>query len=159
MQKPPLVQYEGITFILHLLQTVIHREITRHLKSSFQQYPIVAVTGPRQSGKTTLCTTTFPGFEVRQPVELPGGREFAESDPRGVLAKLGDGGIIDEVQRVPDLLSYIQAAVDEKRSNSLFILSGSAQFELHHRITQSLAGRTAPLRLLPLSLPECRQAP
>lgn len=88
-------------------------------------------------------------------MELPGGREFAESDPRGVLAQLGDGEIIDEVQRVPDLLSYIQAAVAEKRSNSLFILTGSAQFG----ITQALAGRTALLHLLPLSLPERRQAP
>ena len=155
--RAPLVQYEFVTFILHQLQAVIHREITQHLKSSFQQYPIVTVTGPRQSGKTTLCRETFPGLHYVN-LESPDDREFAESDPRGFLAQLGDGGIIDEVQRVPDLLSYIQVAVDEKRSNSLFILTGSAQFELHRRITQSLAGRTALLRLLPLSLPERRQA-
>ncbi len=136
---------------------MIHREITRHLRSSFQQYPIVTVTGPRQSGKTTLCTTTFPGLKYAN-LEAPDEREFAESDPRGFLVQFGDGGIIDEVQRVPDLLSYIQVAVDEKRTNSLFVLTGSVQFELHRRITQSLAGRTALLRLLPLSLPERRQA-
>ena len=157
MPKPSLVQYEGVTFILHPLQAVIHREITRHLKASFQQYPIVTVTGPRQSGKTTLCRETFPDLNYVN-LELPDDREFAESDPRGFLAQLGNSGIIDEVQRVPDLLSYIQVAVDEKRSNSLFILTGSAQFELHRRITQTLAGRTALLRLLPLSLPERRQA-
>lgn len=136
---------------------MLHREITRHLEASFQQYPIVTVTGPRQSGKTTLCTTTFPGLKYAN-LEAPDEREFAESDPRGFLARLGDGGIIDEVQRVPDLLSYIQVAVDEKRTNSLFVLTGSAQFELHRRITQSLAGRTALLRLLPLSLTERQQA-
>ena len=152
-----MVQSESSTFFLHPPPAVIQREITRHLESSFQQYPIVTVTGPRQSGKTTLCTTTFPGLQYVN-LEAPDEREFAESDPRGFLARLGDGGIIDEVQRVPDLLSYIQVAVDEKRSNSLFILTGSAQFELHRRITQSLAGRTALLRLLPLSLSERRQA-
>lgn len=152
-----MVQYEGFTFFLHPLQAVIHREITRHLEALFRQYPIVTVTGPRQSGKTTLCKTTFPGLKYVN-LEAPDEREFAESDPRGFLAQLGDGAIIDEVQRVPTLLSYIQVAVDEQRSNSLFILTGSAQFQLTNEISQSLAGRTALLRLLPLSFPERRQA-
>ena len=136
---------------------MIRRDITRHLESLFRQYPVVTVTGPRQSGKTTLCKDSFPGLKYVN-LEAPDDREFAESDPRGFLAQLGDGAIIDEVQRVPTLLSYIQVTVDAKGSNSLFILTGSAQFQLSNEISQSLAGRTALLRLLPLSLSERQQA-
>ena len=136
--------------------TMIKRDLTSYLQSAFQQHPLVTVTGPRQSGKTTLCRATFPDLRYVN-LEAMDEREFAETDPRGFLARLDGGAIIDEVQHVPDLLSYIQVVVDEKGSNSLFILTGSAQFELSRRIKQSLAGRKATFHLLPLSLTERRQ--
>ncbi len=134
---------------------MIEREIAARLTSLFRQYPIVTVTGPRQSGKTTLCTQVFPDLPVAN-LELPDQRRFASEDPRGFLAQLGTEAIIDEVQRVPDLLSYLQVLVDEDGRNGLFVLTGSEQFGLNELISQSLAGRTALLRLLPLSLSELK---
>ncbi|MCY4521935.1 MAG: ATP-binding protein [Caldilineaceae bacterium] len=135
---------------------MIKRDLAQYLKSAFQQHPIVTVTGPRQSGKTTLCRATFPDLKYVN-LEALDEREFAETDPRGFLARLDGGAIIDEVQHVPGLLSYIQVVVDAKGANSLFILTGSAQFELSRRIKQSLAGRKAAFHLLPLSLTERQQ--
>ena len=134
---------------------MIKREITPRLVTLFQQYPFVTVTGPRQSGKTTLCRAAFPHLRYVN-LEAPDLREFAESDPRGFLSRLDDGAILDEVQRVPELLSYLQVLADEKGRNSLFVLTGSEQFRLSGSISQSLAGRTALLRLLPFSLAERR---
>ena len=135
---------------------MIEREITGHLTAMFQQYPFVTVTGPRQSGKTTLCRAAFPDLEYAN-LEAPDQREFAESDPRGFLSQLGEGAIIDEVQHVPALLSYLQVLADERGRNGLYVLSGSEQFRLSSAISQSLAGRTALLRLLPFSLRERRR--
>lgn len=135
---------------------MIKREIEPHLKELFSLYPIVTVTGPRQSGKTTLCREVFPELSYAN-LEAPDQREFADSDPRGFLAQLGTGAIIDEVQRLPTLLSYLQVLVDEHGGNSLFVLTGSEQFELSDAVSQSLAGRTALLRLLPLTLGEWRK--
>lgn len=132
---------------------MIKREIAPYLTRLFQQYPFVTVTGPRQSGKTTLCRAAFPDLAYAN-LEAPDQRQFAESDPRGFLAQLGEGAIIDEIQHVPDLLSYLQVLADERRRNSLFVLTGSEQFQLSSAISQSLAGRTALLRLLPFSLAE-----
>ena len=132
---------------------MIEREIAPHLSQLFGQYPFVTVTGPRQSGKTTLCRAAFPDLAYAN-LEAPDQRQFAESDPRGFLAQLGEGAIIDEIQHVPDLLSYLQVLADERRRNSLFVLTGSEQFQLSSAISQSLAGRTALLRLLPFSLAE-----
>ena len=132
---------------------MIEREITPYLVKLFEQYPFVTVTGPRQSGKTTLCRTAFPHLNYVN-LELPDQRDFAESDPRGFLSQLGEGAIIDEIQRVPDLLSYLQVFADESGRDSLFVLTGSEQFRLSDTISQSLAGRTALLRLLPFSLAE-----
>jgi hypothetical protein len=136
---------------------MIEREITDRLKALFEQYPFVTVTGPRQSGKTTLCRAAFPNHEYVN-LEAPDDRDFAESDPRGFLARLGDGAIIDEVQYVPGLLSYLQVLADERGRNGQFVLTGSEQFQISDAISQSLAGRTALLRLLPLSLRERRRA-
>ena len=136
---------------------MIEREIGSNLTRQFAQYPFVTVTGPRQSGKTTLCRATFPDLAYAN-LEAPDQREFAETDPRGFLAKLGDGAIIDEIQHVPDLLSYLQVLADDLGRNSLFVLTGSEQFRLSRSISQSLAGRTALLRLLPLSLTELHRA-
>ena len=132
---------------------MIEREITHRLTTLFRQYPFVTVTGPRQSGKTTLCRAAFPDLQYAN-LEAPDQRDFAESDPRSFLAQLGEGAIIDEVQHVPALLSYLQVLADERGRNGLFILTGSEQFRLSDAISQSLAGRTALLRLLPFSLAE-----
>ena len=135
---------------------MIEREITPCLIDLFRRYPFVTVTGPRQSGKTTLCRAAFPDLEYVN-LEAPDVREFAQSDPRGFLSRLGEGAILDEIQRVPELLSYLQVLGDEAGRNSLFVLTGSEQSRLSDAVGQSLAGRTALLRLLPFSLAERRQ--
>ena len=135
---------------------MIQREIAPCLLRLFRQYPFVTVTGPRQSGKTTLCRATFPHLKYIN-LEAPDLREFAESDPRRFLSQLHAGAILDEIQHVPDLLSYLQVLADEKGSNSQFVLTGSEHFRLSEAISQSLSGRTALLRLLPFSLAELAQ--
>lgn len=135
-------------FVRHLLPV---------LQARARQLPVVTVTGPRQSGKTTLCRLAFPERPYLN-LERPDTREFARSDPRAFLDGLPEGAIIDEIQRVPELLSWIQVAVDARPDPGRFILTGSHQFELSRQIAQSLAGRTALLRLLPLSLAELAAA-
>ena len=132
---------------------MIERTIQPILQKLFGQYPIVTVTGPRQSGKTTLCRQAFPELSYAN-LELPDQREFATSDPHAFLAQFGHGAILDEIQRVPHLLSYLQALVDERGENGLFVLTGSENFKLNDSIGQSLVGRTALLTLLPLTLKE-----
>ncbi len=132
---------------------LIDRKIEPVLKSLVAQYPVVMITGPRQSGKTTLCRKVFPGMGYVN-LEAPDTRQFAQDDPRGFLASYRDGLIIDEVQRVPEITSYIQPLVDEHHMPGQFILTGSQQFEVMEGISQSLAGRTAILKLLPFSIEE-----
>ena len=131
--------------------------MTQRLTALFQRYPFVTVTGPRQSGKTTLCRAAFPDLAYTN-LEAPDQRDFAESDPRGFLAQLGEGAIIDEVQHVPELLSYLQVIADERGRNGLFVLTGSEHFRLSEAVSQSLAGRTALLHLLPFSMTERQRA-
>lgn len=133
------------------------RHILPVLQDRARRLPVVTVTGPRQSGKTTLCRMAFPEMPYFN-LERPDTREFARSDPRAFLDGLGDGAIVDEIQRVPELLSWIQADVDANPAPGRFILTGSHQFELSRHIAQSLAGRTALLRLLPLSIAELQAA-
>lgn len=135
---------------------VIERLIQPRLRDLFQHYPLVTVTGPRQSGKTTLCRTAFPDFAYVN-LESPDQREFASQDPRGFLRRYPEQVILDEIQRVPELLSYLQVHADEQRRNGLFVLTGSQQFNLSAALSQSLAGRTALLRLLPFSIEETRR--
>lgn len=135
---------------------MIEREITRRLTTLFRQYPFVTVTGPRQSGKTTLCRSAFPDLEYAN-LEAPDVRDFAEADPRGFLAQFHGAVVIDEIQHVPELLSYLQVLADERGHSGQFVLTGSEQFRLSDSISQSLAGRTALLRLLPFSLSERRR--
>ncbi|KNZ31409.1 MAG: ATPase AAA [Methylibium sp. NZG] len=123
------------------------------LLSRLQQYPVVTVTGPRQSGKTTLCRTTCADKPYAN-LERPDTRERALSDPAGFLAGFPDGAVLDEVQRTPELLSWLQADVDERPGAGRWVLTGSHNFELMRSISQSLAGRTALLHLWPLSLAE-----
>ena len=132
---------------------MIKRDIAPRLAELFRQYPFVTVTGPRQSGKTTLCRETFPHLRYVN-LEVPEQREFARTDPNRFLSTLEEGAILDEIQRVPELLSYLQVLADEKGRNSLFVLTGSEHFQLSEAISQSLAGRTALLHLLPFSLAE-----
>lgn len=134
----------------------LKRIITKELISLSKQYPVVTITGPRQAGKTTLAKMTFPKMRYAN-LEEPDVRAFAIEDPRSFLADNPRGMIIDEIQRAPELLSYIQAMVDVKNKNSLFILTGSQQLNLLGKVTQSLAGRTALLTLLPFSFKELKQ--
>ena len=135
---------------------MIRRQMTDELQRSAGQYPVVTVLGPRQSGKTTLVRSTFPEMSYVS-LEDPDIRMAAEADPRGFLEHLGDRAILDEVQRVPDLLSYLQGFADGAGVSGRFILTGSHQPRLHEAISQSLAGRTAMLNLWPFSMPELRQ--
>ena len=132
---------------------MIRRLLQPHLQRLFGQYPVVAVTGPRQSGKTTLCRAAFPNLPYVN-LERPDEREFASEDPRGFLDRHPGGALLDEIQRVPELTSWIQAHVDERGTNGQFVLTGSRQLDVGAAVTQSLAGRTALLRLLPFSLAE-----
>ncbi len=132
---------------------MIDRTIEPVLKDLVTKYPVVTITGPRQSGKTTLCRKVFPQLPYEN-LEIPDVRQYALDDPRGFLNRYSEGVILDEIQRTPDLLSYIQGIVDDRQRPGQFILTGSQQFEVLNRISQSLAGRTALLKLLPLSLAE-----
>ena len=132
---------------------MIKRLISTELMASAGEYPVVTVFGPRQSGKTTLVRMTFADKQYYS-LENPDIRLIAEEDPRGFLSGLPDGAILDEIQCLPLLLSYIQGIVDEAGKPGMFILTGSHQPELHQSVSQSLAGRTAVLRLLPFSYGE-----
>jgi len=132
---------------------MIEREMLPILLQAAREYPVVTVTGPRQSGKTTLCRLAFPDKPYIN-LEAPDRRHFALEDPRGFLATIPDGAILDEIQRAPELPSYIQELVDDQPAHGRFILTGSQQFELMDQVSQSLAGRTALLRLLPLTISE-----
>lgn len=132
---------------------LIPRDAKGTLERLVAGYPLLAVTGPRQSGKTTLVREIFadrPYVSLEDLDEL----DFASRDPRGFLARYPDGAVLDEVQRVPQLFSYLQTRVDEERRMGLFVLTGSQQFDLHAKITQSLAGRVALVPLLPFTLNE-----
>lgn len=133
------------------------RDLTKHLKYLAEKYPIVSIMGPRQSGKTTLAKIVFPN-KIYVNLEELDLRQFASEDPRGFLALYPDGAIFDEVQYVPDLFSYIQADVDESKKNGKYILTGSQNFLLMEKISQSLAGRVGITELLPLSYGEIQKA-
>ena len=132
---------------------LIKRTMEAVLRERAKRYPVVTITGPRQSGKTTLCRKVFPN-KPYVSLENMDARQYAQEDPHGFLASLPDGALLDEIQRAPDLLSYMQTLVDQDGRKGLFILTGSQQMEVATTINQSLAGRTALLKLLPFSLEE-----
>lgn len=137
---------------------MILRTLQEQVRRAAAVMPVVTITGPRQSGKTTLSRMAFPKKPYAN-LERPDVQAFARTDPRGFLAGYPEGAVIDEVQRVPDLLSYIQVRVDENHRPGEFVLSGSQRFGLLASVTQSLAGRTAVFHLLPLGREEVERFP
>lgn len=136
---------------------MIPRVAADTLRRLAKGFPVVALTGPRQSGKTTLARSLFAD-KAYVNLENPDEREFATNDPRGFLARFPDGAVLDEVQRCPALLSWLQGWVDERQRMGDFVLTGSAQLDLMAGISQSLAGRVGRVELLPLSVAELRAA-
>lgn len=134
---------------------MIKRELQVKLKEMTTKYPVVTLTGPRQSGKSTLLKTTFPDYAYIS-IEDPDIRQFAAEDPRGFLKTYPDKTIIDEIQRVPELFSFIQTHTDRENKTGMYLLAGSHNFLLMQHIGQSLAGRTAILKLLPFSHTEMK---
>ena len=137
---------------------MITRQATATLLELAKGYPVLAITGPRQAGKTTLAQSTFPDKRYVS-LEDPDTRAFAQDDPRGFLARLPDGAILDEVQRCLPLFSYLQTRVDANRRMAEFVLTGSQQFGLLSTIMQTLAGRVGLVQLLPFSLQELGSGP
>ncbi|MBC8217304.1 MAG: ATP-binding protein [Planctomycetes bacterium] len=135
---------------------MIIRSIQRELLVCAKEYPSVTILGPRQSGKTTLSKMAFPNHEYCS-LEEPDIRRQAQNDPKGLLADFSGGVILDEIQRAPELLSYLQGIIDENPKPGRFVLTGSHQPQVHHAVSQSLAGRTAILELLPFSVEELEQ--
>ncbi|MCR4811961.1 MAG: ATP-binding protein [Bacteroidales bacterium] len=131
---------------------MINRKLAALVQENLNYFPVVTVTGPRQSGKTTLIQSMFPNLPYYS-LENPDTRAMAYEDPMAFLLQHNEGMILDEAQNVPEMLSYLQGVVDEHRERK-FILSGSSQFKLQNSITQSLAGRTAVLELFPLTIGE-----
>lgn len=136
---------------------IINREIAKTIQLMLGKYPVIALTGPRQSGKTTLLKSILPGYQYVS-LENPDNRYFAKTDPNGFLKKYASSVIIDEAQQVPSLFSYIQTIVDESGKMGQFVLSGSQNFHLMQNISQSLAGRVAIFKLFPFDIQELKAA-
>ena len=136
---------------------MITRTAAARLARLAKTFRSVAVVGPRQSGKTTLCRAVFPE-KPYVSLENPDTLEFAITDPRGFLSQYKNGAILDEIQRAPLLFSYLQQVLDETKKKGLFILTGSNHFLLQENISQTLSGRIAYLQLLPLSLHELKES-
>ena len=132
---------------------MIARDMTGKALALSRQYPFVVITGPRQSGKTTLAKTAFPDYR-KVSLEDIDNRMFASQDPRGFISTYPDKTIIDEVQRVPTLLSYLQTHCDDVGKEGMYILTGSQNMQLMEAVDQSLAGRVGLLHLLPFSKSE-----
>lgn len=132
---------------------MLKRTLATKLNSLARSFPVVSLLGPRQSGKTTLARAAFPKHAYVS-LEDPDEKDFAIHDPKGFLRRFRTGVILDEIQRAPQVLSYIQGIVDAEASIGRFILTGSQQFHLMHKVSQTLAGRTAILHLLPFSVSE-----
>lgn len=141
---------------------MVPRHLTPTLLRASERYPVLTLTGPRQSGKTTLLRHAFPGHAYVS-LEAPDERAFASEDPRGFLARFDGPVILDEAQHVPDLFSYVQVVADERSARGerrgQFVLSGSQNFLLLHRISQSLAGRAYIAHLMPFTLAEVAGRP
>ena len=137
---------------------MVPRDLAGKLSQAALGFPAITLTGPRQSGKSTLCRELFAHHRYIS-LEAMDSRRFAQDDPRAFLAELPDGAVIDEVQRAPDLLSYLQAVIDEDPAPGRWVLTGSQNFALLNSVSQSLAGRTAVHHLLPLAHNEALRFP
>lgn len=154
------MQIQTLTLDLHkntIFANMIKRKIQQTLQELAATYPVVTISGPRQAGKTTLTKMVFPDYTYCN-LEHPQTRLLAQQDPVSFFKQHPSPLIIDEIQHVPELLSYIQVKVDEKRENGQYILTGSQQLNVNSAITQSLAGRTALLTLLPFTIEEAAEA-
>lgn len=138
---------------MYICIMLLTRTAEKELRTLAGQFKAVAVVGPRQSGKTTLVRMAFPD-KAYVSLENPDTRRFAIEDPRGFIAGYPDGAILDEIQRTPDIFSYLQQVLDENKGKGRFIITGSNNFLLQENISQSLAGRVGYLYLLPLSINE-----
>ncbi len=136
----------------------VQRDLAVSLLKAAERAPSITLTGPRQSGKTTLCRDVFPRHDYVN-LEVPDARQFATDDPRSFLAQFPDAAIIDEVQRVPSLLSYLQSVIDEDPAPGRWVLTGSHNLAVAESVSQSLAGRTSVHHLLPLSRSEVVRFP
>ena len=134
---------------------MLARDAEKTLIRLAKSFPVVAITGPRQAGKTTLAKAVFKS-KPYVSLENPDEREFGQNDPKRFLARFSNGAVLDEVQRCPSLLSWLQGVVDERGGMGDFVLTGSAQFDLIEGITQTLAGRVGRVELLPLSSSELK---
>jgi uncharacterized protein len=132
---------------------IVHRIMANELLKAFKQFPIISVSGPRQSGKTTLCHLLGPTYQYIN-LELDDYKNYAKTNPKQFLEQYQQGVVLDEVQAVPELFPYLQQATDSRNKAGEYILSGSQNFILLEKITQSLAGRVAMFSLLPFSLKE-----
>ena len=132
---------------------IVDRDLASHIRQAARHFPVVTLTGPRQSGKSTLCRALFPQHRYLS-LEALDARAFAQEDPRAFLAQFDAGAVIDEVHRVPDLLSYLQGVVDDDPTPGRWILTGSQNLALLESVSQSLADRTAVQHLLPMARSE-----
>ena len=132
---------------------IVKRDMARLLVKDAEKFPAITLTGPRQSGKTTLCRAIFPEHPYVN-LEAPDVRQFALEDPRGFLAELPDGAILDEIQRTPDIPSYLQSVIDSQPVPGRWILTGSQNLTLSETVSQSLAGRTSIRQLYPFTYSE-----
>lgn len=132
---------------------IVDRDLASNIRQAAQRFPVLTLTGPRQSGKSTLCRVIFPQHRYLS-LEALDVRSFAQEDPRAFLAQFDAGAVIDEVHRAPDLLSYLQGLVDEDPTPGRWILTGSQNLALLETVSQSLAGRTAVQHLLPMARSE-----
>jgi predicted AAA+ superfamily ATPase len=133
------------------MKQMINRHIEQEIRLLQREFPVIAILGPRQSGKTTLSKLVFPDYDYVSLEDLDH-REFASNDPRGFLARYSENIVFDEIQRVPALISYLQGHVDQQNQNGKIVITGSHNFFLMEQITQSLAGRVGITKLLPFSL-------
>lgn len=144
-------------YIIYLYFNMIHRLLSTKIRALSEKFPIITLTGPRQSGKSTLLKNMFPDYSYVSLEDLDM-REFAATDPRGFINTFPNHAILDEVHLVPALFSYLQSHVDKSGDVGMYMLAGSQNFQLLQNVSQSLAGRTAILKLLPLSRKELYDA-
>jgi len=151
----PKRHFEFVSTICHN-GSMIERDLSQRLHQAASIFPAVTLTGPRQSGKSTLCRNQFPDFHYAN-LEAPDTRLYAQEDPKGFLKDLDGGAIIDEIQNVPELTSWLQIVIDQDPAPGQWILTGSQNLAISESVSQSLAGRTAVLNLMPLTLNEAQR--